>query len=152
MDVISFQKKEAEYRHIIISIDVPEDIPDITTDRGKLQQILMNLVNNALQAMEEGGSLTIWAAVNPPGEVTIVLRDTGCGMPQENLRKIFEPFFTTKGHGGTGLGLSITYGLVRKLGGGISVQSELGKGTSFTIVLPVKIEGDDDEHEGSSCG
>ena len=152
LDVISFQKKEAEYRDIKIRVEVPEGIPDITTDRGKFQQIFMNLVNNAFQAMDRGGSLDISASMDKPEEVTIVVSDTGCGMPQENLNKIFEPFFTTKGHKGTGLGLSITYGLVRKLGGKISVQSELGAGTRFTIVLPIKFEGEDkDEDESSSC-
>ena len=150
LDVLSFQKKEAQYRDIKISVDVPEDIPDITTDRGKLQQVLMNLVNNAFQAMGNGGHLDISASINGPEEVTIVVSDDGCGIPDQNLSRIFEPFFTTKGDKGTGLGLSITYGLVRKLKGNLSVQSELGKGTSFTITLPVRIHGES-EHESSSC-
>ena len=153
LDVLSFQKKEAEYRHININVNVAEDIPDITTDRGKLQQVLMNLVNNAFQAMGNGGTLDVSASISAPREVTIVVTDDGCGISDQNLSRIFEPFFTTKGDKGTGLGLSITYGLVRKLKGKLSVQSELGKGTSFTIILPVKIVGKDgEEHEGSSCG
>jgi signal transduction histidine kinase len=137
LQVLTFLKKEAEYRNISIHVDVPEATPDITTDLGKLRQVLMNLVNNAFQAMKDGGNVGISVSINDPREVTIVVKDDGCGISDENLSKIFEPFFTTKGDKGTGLGLSITYGLVRKLGGEMLVDSEVGKGTTFTIVLPI---------------
>ncbi|MBW1680238.1 MAG: two-component sensor histidine kinase [Deltaproteobacteria bacterium] len=150
-EVISFLKKEASYRKIEIQTDIPSDFPVVFLDRGKLQQILLNLVNNAFQAMDDGGRLQIKARERSDGRVEIEVRDTGCGISEEDQKKIFEPFFTTKGtKGGTGLGLSITYGLVQKLKGDIKVRSALGKGTTFTIVLPLKIERKEDE--GPACG
>ncbi len=140
-DVLSFHKKEAEYREINITTSFPDIIPEITTDKGKLQQILINLINNAFQALDDGSRLDIIVSWITIGTIKIVIQDTGCGIPEENLLKIHEPFFSTKqAHRGTGLGLPITYGLVKKLGGTISVQSTEGVGTAFTIVLPVKIQ------------
>jgi two-component system NtrC family sensor kinase len=140
-DVINFHKKEAEYRNITIQVDIPESIPLIETDRGKLQQIILNLVNNAFQAIENGCFLDIRAQMEAPDRVCLFIRDNGCGISEEHLNKIFEPFFTTKKEGqGTGLGLSITYGLVKKLHGDIKVQSKTGEGTTFVITLPVHID------------
>ena len=122
-DVLVFHNKEAAYRNIKVHVDVPEDMPPIETDRGKLQQILVNLVNNAFQAMDNGCILDIKASPQEPIRSASAISDNGCGMPEENLPKIFEPFFTTKeGDKGTGLGLAITYGLVKKLHGEISVN------------------------------
>ncbi len=114
-DVLVFHNKEAEYRNMNVYVDVPEDIPEIETDRGKLQQVLLNLVNNAFQALDNGCNLEISASHEGADKISITISDNGCGMPEENLTKIFEPFFTTKERGqGTGLGLTITYGLVNK--------------------------------------
>ncbi|UCG08114.1 MAG: ATP-binding protein [Desulfobacterales bacterium] len=147
-DVLIFHHKEAEYRNIKVYVDVPEDIPEIETDRGKLQQILLNLVNNAFQAVDTGCILDIHASAQGSDKVSITISDNGCGMPPENLTKIFEPFFTTKERGkGTGLGLTITYGLVRKLHGDISVESKENVGTTFIITLPVRIQEEVREHE-----
>ena len=136
-DVVGFLGKEAEYRNIAITIKVPSDIPRFESDRGKLQQIFLNLINNAFAALSEGGSLTITAAL--AGEkVRITVKDTGCGIPEKDIKRIFEPFFSTKTRaGGTGLGLSITYSLVQGLGGTIDVESEVGVGTQFTLFLPL---------------
>jgi hypothetical protein len=113
-DVINFHKKEAEYRNIKIHVDIPETIPLIETDRGKLQQIILNLVNNAFQAIDNGCFLDIRAEMDGPEHVRLSIQDNGCGISEDHLNKIFEPFFTTKKEGqGTGLGLSITYGLVK---------------------------------------
>ncbi len=142
-EVLSFQRKEASYRNIDIHVDVPEDIPMIYSDRGRLQQILLNLINNAFQAMKNGGRLDI--SVKRDGEETVSIRikDTGSGISPEDQKRIFEPFFTTRGpEGGIGLGLSITFGLVRKLKGDISVQSKLGEGTTFEINLPINTQGE----------
>ena len=137
-DVINFHKKEAEYRDISIHVDVPDDIPLIETDRGKLQQIILNLVNNAFQAISDGCFLDIRARTKDAGHVVLSIEDNGCGISETHLSKIFEPFFTTKKEGqGTGLGLSITYGLVQKLHGDISVKSQVGQGTTFVVTLPV---------------
>ncbi len=140
-DVLVFHNKEAAYRNIKVYVDVPEDMPPIETDRGKLQQILVNLVNNAFQAVDDGCILDIQASPAGADKVRIAISDNGCGMPEENLPKIFEPFFTTKeGNKGTGLGLAITYGLVKKLHGDISVKSKVHEGTTFTITLPARIQ------------
>jgi signal transduction histidine kinase len=138
--VLSFHKKEAEYRRIHVTVSIPDSFPELETDSSKFQQVLVNLINNAFQAVEEGNCLDIIAGQLSPNTIELVIHDTGCGIPEENLKKIHEPFFSTKKNGsGTGLGLSITYGLVKKLGGRISVQSTEGVGTSFTIHMPVKI-------------
>ncbi|MCG6909406.1 MAG: two-component sensor histidine kinase [Deltaproteobacteria bacterium] len=142
-DVINFHKKEAEYRDISIHVDIPDTIPLIETDRGKLQQIILNLVNNAFQAIGNGCFLDIRAKMADPEHVQLLIRDNGCGISENHLKKIFDPFFTTKKEGeGTGLGLSITYGLVQKLHGNITVQSKTDEGTTFAVTLPVRIEKD----------
>jgi two-component system, NtrC family, sensor kinase len=140
-EVLGFLTKEAEYRSIDVVVDIEEDIPDFESDRGKLQQILLNIVNNSFAAMTTGGSITVRAKAVPDARVQIEISDTGCGISQENLRFIFEPFFSTKTEaGGTGLGLSITYSLAKELGGRIEVESKIGKGTTFMINLPMKLE------------
>jgi signal transduction histidine kinase len=137
--VLSFHRKEAEYRGISIRVDASEDVPEIVSDPGRLQQIFMNLIGNAFQAMEAGDGLRITVGHPQPGKVSVVVSDTGCGMPEDVLQRVFEPFFSTKGdQQGTGLGLSITYSLVKRLGGGIDVKSEVGVGTTFTVTLPVR--------------
>jgi signal transduction histidine kinase len=142
-DVLNFHKKEALYRNITIHVDVPETIPLIETDRGKLQQIILNLVNNAFQAIENGCFLDIRAEMEGSSSVRLAIRDNGCGINEAHLNKVFEPFFTTKKEGqGSGLGLSITYGLVKKLHGNISVESHPGEGTTFLVTLPVNVRKD----------
>ncbi|MBW1765837.1 MAG: two-component sensor histidine kinase [Deltaproteobacteria bacterium] len=139
-EVLEFLHKEAEYRAIAISLHFSDEIPRIETDAGKLQQILLNIINNAFAAMENGGRLDITAEMAGQEMVSITISDDGCGIAEANLKQVFEPFFSTKTvEGGTGLGLSITYGLVRELGGSIDVKSKVNKGTDFTIVLPLTI-------------
>lgn len=136
-DVLSFLNKEANYRSIEVKVDIPDDIPRFVSDRGKLQQIFLNLINNAFAAMNDGGHLKIEARVKDENRVSIAFIDDGCGIAAADLERIFEPFFSTKKEmGGTGLGLSITYGIVQELGGSIDVKSEPGKGASFTVTLP----------------
>ena len=91
--------------------------------------------------MDNGGSLEIQAHMKDENHVAITIRDSGCGISEEDLKRLFEPFFTTKvSSGGTGLGLSITYGLVHRLKGDISVHSKIGEGTTIVITLPTKLE------------
>jgi signal transduction histidine kinase len=138
-EVLSFLGKEPEYRSISIDIDIKEGVSDIVTDKGKLQQVLLNIIKNAFAAVEDGGHLWIKARMLDKA-VELSIQDDGCGIPKEDLAKIFEPFFTTKGgRGGTGLGLSITYGLISELGGTIRVTSEKEKGTCFIITLPLQM-------------
>lgn len=137
-EVVGFLNKEAEYRSISINLDIPDDLPWLHTDKGRLQQVVLNLLTNAFQAMKDEGNLTISASVQD-GELSFTVRDDGCGIPEKHLKRIFEPFFSTKkGSGGTGLGLFITFGLVQELGGHMQVESEEGVGTAFTITLPLR--------------
>lgn len=141
--VLDFHKKESEYRNISVSSFMPDLPVIIETDSGKLQQILLNLVNNAFQALDDNGCLDVSVEWISSEKIEIVIKDTGCGIPKENLKRIHEPFFSTKKEKmGTGMGLSITYGLVSKLQGRISVESSEGVGTIFTITLPVKLQKD----------
>jgi two-component system NtrC family sensor kinase len=140
-EVLGFLGKEAEYRAIAVSVHVPEDMPAIESDRGRLQEIFLNIINNAFAAVNDGGRIEISARREDERFFSVTIADDGCGIPKEDLNRVFEPFFSTKtNRGGTGLGLSITSGLVQDLGGEISVRSQVGKGTSFTVKLPFKSE------------
>jgi signal transduction histidine kinase len=136
-DVLEFLGKEAQYRNIEVSVVADEGLPTIESDRGQLQQVFLNIVNNAFAAMSDGGRLDIVIKTCSDDRVAVTISDTGCGIPKENLEKIFDPFFSTKKEKGTGLGLSITYGIVQKLRGKIEVRSQVGHGTSFTVILPL---------------
>lgn len=115
---------------------LPPALPPVQGGLNPLQQVLLNLFMNALQAMPEGGRLTVEAAATAH-KVCVEVQDTGCGIPPEILPHVFDPFFTTKEPGqGTGLGLSVSQSIVRKHGGEIRVYSEIGKGTTFHICLP----------------
>jgi two-component system NtrC family sensor kinase len=98
--------------------------------------------------MAEGGELRLATGISlENGTFFIRISDTGCGIPEENVQRIFDPFFTTKENKGTGLGLSVSYGIIEGHGGSIEVESTVGKGTTFTIVLPLEQHWDDDEYE-----
>jgi len=115
-------------------------LPNLMVDRHMIEQVLMNLILNAIQAMKGGGVLTIRTSVTE-GVCLVEVRDTGSGIPPTVLPRIFDPFFTTKSEGeGTGLGLSVSLGIVERHGGKIMVQSEVGKGTTFTLCLPLSRE------------
>jgi two-component system NtrC family sensor kinase len=117
-------------------------LPQIQADPSQLLQVFVNLLNNAADAMPQGGTLTLETRRGPEQGVEIVIADTGCGIPEENLGKLFTPFFTTKPVGkGTGLGLSIVYGIIKMHRGQIGVKSEPGRGTAFTVTLPVSLTG-----------
>lgn len=138
-EVVDFLAKEATYNQIQIAFDLAHDLSKIISDRGPLQQVLLNITNNAIDAIGSNGKITLNTRQINEENVQINIIDDGPGMSPEVQSHIFEPFFTTKVTGkGTGLGLSITYGLVKKLGGNINVVSEIGAGTTFEITLPVK--------------
>jgi signal transduction histidine kinase len=128
---------EAFYkRGITLGANVPDDLPPVFGSRDKLKQVLLNLMLNARDAMPQGGSLTLSASASDAG-VEICVADTGAGIPPEHRDRIFDAFFTTKREvSGVGLGLSVTYGIITQHKGTIEVDSEPGKGTSFTIRLP----------------
>jgi len=140
-EVLGFLGKEAEYRDLHINVEVPDELPTIESDRGQLQQVFLNIFNNAFAAVEDGGVIDIAFAVPESELVTVAITDNGMGIPEQHLERIFEPFFSTKEGAGTGLGLSITYGIVKKLGGEIHVESVVGEGTRFLVILPVKRKG-----------
>jgi len=129
-------------------------LPALVADPHQLEQVLLNILMNALQSMPAGGSLTVSAGrqeseAGPLVEVRVA--DTGAGIAPDELARIFDPFFTTKGVGeGTGLGLSVSYGIVQAHGGSIEVESEVGKGSTFTIALPLGGAGESDACTDSS--
>jgi two-component system NtrC family sensor kinase len=138
LEVMSFLDREAEHRKIELRQDLGQELPRIESDHGQLQQVFLNLLNNALDAVGQEGMIVIRSYQPEPETISVDIEDNGCGMTKEVQKRIFEPFFTTRGAAGTGLGLSITYGLVQRLGGKIDLQSEEGKGTTFTVRLPLK--------------
>jgi signal transduction histidine kinase len=143
-EVLAFLEKEPERRRVDISVNHIDNIPEFESDRGSLQQIFLNLFNNAFAAMEEGGRLEITVNRQDENVVCVTIADNGCGIPAEDIQRVFEPFFSTRGdQGGTGLGLSITYGLVKEIGGDIQVDSTVGKGTRFSVLLPMQTEKSD---------
>jgi signal transduction histidine kinase len=134
-ELIDFFGPTARAGNIEIKTYLPADLPSVPVDRDMFKQALLNLLLNAQQAMAEGGELTIQAAREPAG-VSLSLIDTGKGMPPDVVARAFRPFFSTR-QGGTGLGLPTTRNIVEAHGGTIEVQSEVGRGTKFTIHLPV---------------
>lgn len=136
LEVLGFLEKEALYRNVDIRLKLAEDLPWIDSDRGQLQQVFLNLLNNAMAAVEDEGQIAITTWEKDANTIAASIQDNGCGMSDETCRQIFEPFFTTKKEQGTGLGLSITYGIVKKLGGDIEVESKENEGTIFKIFLP----------------
>lgn len=136
-ETVYFLEREATFRTIDIIRDYQEPLPRITSDGSQLQQVFLNMLNNAIDAIEKNGKIQI-STRSRHGGVQVSFTDTGPGIPTEDLERIFDPFYTTKPvNKGTGLGLSISYGIIKKLGGQITVESEVGKGTTFKIVLPL---------------
>jgi len=138
-DTLKLVRNQLSLSGIQAELDLPQDLPRVQGNRKSLQQVFLNLFINAIQAMLEGGSLTVRAYSTPDGQwLKVQVMDTGMGIAAEHLPHIFDPFYTTKQVGrGTGLGLSVTYGIVEKHGGHIEVESEKGKGSTFSVVLPV---------------
>lgn len=138
-ETITFLESEAHHREIAIETVYDKKTPRITTDQAQLQQVFLNIIDNAIDAIGKSGKIEITTGykIGNPSEVLIEISDTGPGIPKEMRGRIFDPFFTTKSTTeGTGLGLSISYSIIEKLGGRITVESEEGKGTRFRIVLP----------------
>jgi len=133
-------KNELSIKRVKFHVGVQENLPKVRIDKSRLQQALVNLLLNGIQAMPDGGILTLTIEADPEsGGIRMDVRDTGMGIQKEQLDSIFDPFFTTKKEGeGTGLGLSVTYNIIQSHNGRISVKSTLGKGTCFSIFLPVK--------------
>jgi two-component system NtrC family sensor kinase len=130
---------EIEVSHIELKRNYDRSLLKMTTDANQLQQVVLNIINNASDAIGDTSGVITIGTSRRGNEILISIRDTGCGMSPEQLDKVFMPFFTTKEVGkGTGLGLSVSYGIVRGLGGKIEVESTRDVGTTFTLVLPTK--------------
>jgi two-component system NtrC family sensor kinase len=141
LHTLSLVERQSVFQNIRISKNLDPGVPIILLDANQIQQVFMNVLLNAADAMATGGTLTI-SSSQVPGDsfVQVKISDTGCGIPEENLNRIFDPFFTTKADKkGTGLGLAVSYGIIDRHRGRIEVQSEVGRGTTFTIQLPVEV-------------
>ncbi|OGR51275.1 MAG: two-component sensor histidine kinase [Desulfobacula sp. RIFOXYB2_FULL_45_6] len=139
-EMVSLTTNMARYNNVTMETKLEEGLPFIRISPAELQQVMLNLINNAIDAMEKtGGVIKIETKKSKieKNHIAISIEDNGPGIPKDNLERIFDPFFTTKAVGkGTGLGLSICYGLVRKMGGKIDVASQVGIGTKFRIWIP----------------
>lgn len=147
-ECISLVELQALFHNIHITRNLQAGLPLAVIDPSQIEQVFMNMIINAAEAMDGNGYLTISTRVNEiTNDVEIAFSDTGPGISEENLRKIFDPFFTTKdvGHG-TGLGLAISYGLVRSHKGSILVDSIVGEGTTFIVSLPIEENGENGKH------
>jgi signal transduction histidine kinase len=131
---INLMQYDKKAKNIIFEKDLAADIPDIVCDGDQLSQVFVNLTLNAVDAMPDGGTLSVSSALMN-GSIVIRFADTGSGIPASDLPKIFDPFYTTK-EKGTGLGLAVSYSIIKKMNGVITVDSEIGKGTTFTITIP----------------
>jgi two-component system, NtrC family, sensor kinase len=137
---VQLLEKQALVRNIIITKVLDPGLPLLELDKNKIQQVFSNLLINACEAMPEGGRLAVVSRPSADGlGVEVEFSDTGIGIPKENLGKLFDPFFSTKSFG-TGLGLAVSYGIIRRRGGTIEVRSDVGRGSAFTVKLPLKPE------------
>ncbi len=138
---ITIVRNRLTLNDITVTVDVAKNLPEVHADRGQMAQVMINLLVNATDAIgREGGEITIQARPKTTGgitEVVLEVKDTGCGIPPEGLGKVFEPFYTTKSQEGTGLGLAIVWGIVNKHDGTVELASEVGRGTTVTVHLPV---------------
>ncbi|MEA1921556.1 MAG: ATP-binding protein [Pseudomonadota bacterium] len=135
---IALIEYNTDFKETEIVKEYDPDLPAALMDASQIGQVFINMIVNANQAMPQGGKLIIKTGVNEAKDYIYVrIEDTGCGIPEENIEKLFDPFFSTKGHHGTGLGLSVSYGIIQSHGGNIEVESTPGRGTAFTIYLPL---------------
>jgi two-component system NtrC family sensor kinase len=143
-EIVSLSSQMAKYNKVSVETELNMDLPYITISPSEMQQVLLNLINNALDAMEKtGGNIIVSTKISQLEEdhIVVIVEDDGPGIPAANLTRIFDPFFTSKPVGkGTGLGLSICYGIISKMGGKIDVQSEVGFGSRFRIWIPIQKE------------
>jgi two-component system NtrC family sensor kinase len=136
-EILKIAGNEISLKKISLQKHIEPELPKIRGNKQGLQQVFFNLVINAVQAMENEGRLIVRAVCDETKRLIISIQDSGMGIAEKDLPHIFDPFFTTKevGHG-TGLGLSVSYGIIKKHGGRITVESQTGKGTTFTVILP----------------
>jgi len=136
-DTLALLDYKVRASNVSVDVQLDDKLPLTLADEKQIAQVFLNVINNAFQAMEPRGGLLTIRSNRKGNEIFFSICDTGCGIPKEHLLKIFDPFFSTKGSGGTGLGLSVSHGLIHAHQGEISVDSKVGKGTTFTIRLPI---------------
>ena len=136
-ETLTFLRHQPSFRNVQLEKQVAADLPPITADANQISQVLVNLLLNAVQAMPQGGTITLRAGVAMQNRIEVKVTDTGSGIPADILAHIFEPFFTTKRGKGTGLGLSISQSYIRHHGGEITAESTPGVGTSVRFTLPI---------------
>ena len=152
-EMITLVDQKARYASVHIETHLDPDLPPLTASATEVQQVLLNLINNSVDAMGPSGGVINLTTRYSDGQIFLTVADDGVGIAEANLARIFDPFYTTKPVGqGTGLGLSICYGIIKKLGGNITVQSTKGKGTIFTIQLPVTSDNRSQEASASAVG
>jgi two-component system NtrC family sensor kinase len=139
LDLIS---NRAAKSRVGTSVSVADDLPRVRADMQQIQQMLLNLSLNAIDAMPQGGQLTLGAAKDGSSGITLIVADTGAGISSEMLRRIFQPFYTANKRRGLGLGLPICDRIAKAHGGSISVESQPNRGTTFRIYLPINADGD----------
>jgi signal transduction histidine kinase len=136
--VLALQRYQMKTENVDLVVDLPANPPSVQADEGRLRQVFLNLVINARQAMPQGGRIEV-SARETDGCFEVNVADTGPGIAAENLERIFEPYFTTRpAEGGTGLGLAVSRDYVERMGGTLTVRSQLGQGACFTVRLPVQ--------------
>jgi len=139
-ETIKMVNLQQKYKEFTVRLNLDDELQNVCADEGLLRQVFLAIVINAFESMKAGGELVISTANSRDASGPVVkmrFSDNGCGIPSEHMNKIFEPFFTTKGNSGTGLGLSVCYGIVNQHGGRVEVESEVGKGSVFSVILPV---------------
>ncbi|MBT3923693.1 MAG: response regulator [Nitrospina sp.] len=142
-DMLMLKKNDFSKEHIQLTKEYVECLPDVRVVEDQFKQVILNLLQNSNEACKKGGTLTIRTKVFN-STVVVEIEDTGHGIKQKHMEKIFDPFFTTKGEvKGTGLGLSVSYGIIKRHGGDLKVRSTEGRGTQFTITLPINSNGED---------
>jgi signal transduction histidine kinase len=150
LDVIGFLEDHVLLKGVSVETFLAPELPRVRADENKLEQVFINLIVNAAQSMNSSGILTLRTECIPDTQrISIQCSDTGCGIKSKDLDKVFDPFFTTKAKGkGTGLGLSICHGIIEQHGGAITAHSSKGKGSVFTVFLPVADQNEPDLSEG----
>lgn len=138
-ELVALSAQRAKYGMVEIQSDYQESLPDLKVSLSELQQVFFNIINNAIDAMENNGGKLKISSRREDNHILVEISDTGKGIPEANLSRIFDPFFTTKPIGkGTGLGLSICYGIIDKMGGKIQCKSTVGVGTTFWVSIPIQ--------------
>jgi signal transduction histidine kinase len=148
---VSLLEKQALFHNILITPNFDENLPLTVIDPSQIERVFINMIVNAADAMDGNGKLDLATRFDPVDQyIEVEFKDTGHGIVKENLEKIFDPFFTTKDTGhGVGLGLAISFGIIKEHNGTISVESEVGKGTTFVVRLPVTLEEEGSKDERS---